>query len=168
MNTMQKKIKLIENVLLVVTFIVLVIGLFMPKTGPNVLMDEFFEILLWWCIGGYVVCKIVEAGKKGTASQIRGRIIVVIVGILLCVWVSRNVVVDITSGTETIILHNASVSRYQGFAGALTVHYHITGEDEEGNTCRFEISQSDYSKYVNGGTVKVKYYPKTERVVELQ
>lgn len=168
MKNFLNRINRIENIFLIAAFIALIVGLFLPKSGANVLMDEIFEVLLWWFIGGYAICKVVEVRNAGTVAQKRGRIIIVIVGMFLCTWISRNVVIDMISGTDEMVLHNAEVSRYQGFAGALTSHYHLTGENDKGNTARFEISKDDYNEYINGGTVVVVYYPETKRVVELR
>ena len=38
----------------IVAFVILVVGFFLPKTGPNVLVDELFEILLWWLVELYL------------------------------------------------------------------------------------------------------------------
>ena len=164
MQKLLDKFHIIDTIFWIVAFVVLVVGLLLPKTGPYVLVDEIFDVLLWWLVGLYLVGKMLIMRKDGTKAQRIGRIVVGIAGIVLCIWTSRNVVVDMMTGTEEVILHNIQVSRYQGRAGILSVHYYLWGVDGTGNKVRFEISEDDYYQYKYGGTVKVIYYPKTDRV----
>lgn len=168
MQKTSKKNTFTDTFFLVTAFIIVMVGMFLPKTGPYVLVDEIFDVLLFWIIAIYLVCKTVGIRKTGTQVQKKARIIVAIVGVILCIWISKNVVADIVSETKQVVLHNITVSRYQGLAGLLTVRYYMMGEDEAGNRVRFEISADDYTKYMYGDTVKIIYYPKTDRVVELQ
>ena len=157
-----------KTIFCIVAFVILVVGFFLPKTGPNVLVDEVFEILIWWLVELYLLCKILIKRDTGTRTQKKARIVIGLVGILLCMWINKNVVADMMTGTEEVVLHDVEVSRYQGYAGIVAVHYYLTGSDEAGNAVRFEVSEDDYYQYMYGGTVRVTYYPKTDRVAGLQ
>ena len=110
MQKLLDKFHIIDTIFWIVAFVVLVVGLLLPKTGPYVLVDEIFDVLLWWLVGLYLVGKMLIMRKDGTKAQRIGRIVVGIAGIVLCIWTSRNVVVDMMTGPAEALLHNIQKS----------------------------------------------------------
>lgn len=75
---------------------------------------------------------------------------------------------DVVSGTKKVNLSNVEVSKYIGRYGALSMHYYVSGIDEEGNRIRLEISGEDYSQLSHKDEIVIEYYEHTDRVVDYQ
>lgn len=145
--------------------VMLVLSWILPKTGPLVMVDEFFDTVIVWVLVVIIIKKIINICQSSLHLQKAWKIPIIIVGILVMVWVTINFVSDITYGPKSISVQNVELSKYQGRFGFISLHYYISGIDENGNKLRFEISADDYSRLSNRSSASIVYYERTKRVV---
>lgn len=152
----------------IVVLVILVLGSLTPKTGEMVLLDEFFDCILWIILIIYGCYRILRHGNLKILKKKSGRYLVVSVCVFICIWIMRGISMDMIYGPQEIRLNNISVSKYQGHYGAISVHYYVMGKDVNGDNQRLEISYDDYARLSNGKNITVKYYSNTERVVHIR
>ena len=151
---MMKKINKVEILLVILVLIVITAGLLLPKTGELVLLDELCNSSVLWIVCVYVVVKVVRNKASGKALGAG----LVIVCFALALWFSKDLVLDLSAGSQTIELRDIQVSESQGHTGIFSHHYYLTGSDNEDEILRLEISGEDYGRLQQGQTVRVEYY----------
>ena len=157
----------VESILFVGMVLSVIIGLFFPKTGELVLLDQFFTILFICMVGAYVICRILHLPEATDTKQKISRTLVMVGCVIAMIWFSSQLLVDVMRGTEQIRLQEVEISKQQGKYGFLSLHYYLMGKDSEGNTERFEISADDYQRYATRKEMTVVYYKYTDRVYKL-
>ena len=160
---MMKKINKVEILLVILVLIVIAAGLLLPKTGELVLLDELCNSSVLWIVCVYVVVKVVRNKASGKALGAG----LVIVCFALALWFSKDLVLDLSAGSQTIELRDIQVSESQGHTGIFSHHYYLTGSDNEDEILRLEISGEDYGRLQQGQTVRVEYYKHTGRIVKV-
>ena len=175
MSRSGRKIKKYEIVLCILVLAVIAAGLLLPKTGKLVLLDELCNAAVIWIACIYVI---VRALRSRTALSVSGKTVraaAVIICIAFVFWFSKDIVLDLAAGPRTaaltdIALTDIQVSETQAHTGIFSHHYYLTGSDHNGETVRTEISREEYNKYnglPQGGTVTIKYYEHTRRIVKV-
>ena len=159
----MKKINKVEILLVILVLIVITAGLLLPKTGELVLLDELCNSSVLWIVCVYVVVKVVRNKASGKALGAG----LVIVCFALALWFSKDLVLDLSAGSQTIELRDIQVSESQGHTGIFSHHYYLTGSDNEDEILRLEISGEDYGRLQQGQTVRVEYYKHTGRIVKV-
>lgn len=152
---------------------VIVLGLFMPRSGQYVLADEICDVIVLWIVCFYLIAagvrNIHRKRNDNSAYKSRRGNMIIIAAIIICIsfsaWISGDIVKDITGGTDSVYLAETYVSKTQGHTGIFSCHYYLHGKDETGNTLRLEISGDDYSRLSRTDRVQVEYYLNTKRVV---
>lgn len=167
MDKRSGKMHLPDIILCVIVLTTIVIGLILPKTGPLVLLDEFCDVLVLWFACAYALAWVFRSSRTGSVYVRTIRIIVVLACIGVCIWFSKNVVLDLTAGTQNIVLKNIEVSHTQAHTGIFSSHYYLTGTDLTGEKIRLEISGKDYTRLSGVESARAEYYKWTERVVEI-
>lgn len=159
---MMKKINKVEILLVILVLIVIAAGLLLPKTGELALLDELCNSSVLWIVCVYVVVKVVrnKASKKALGAGL------VIVCFALALWFSKDLVLDLSAGPQTIELKDIQVSESQGPTGIFSHHYYLTGSHNN-ETLRFEISAKEYSQLKPGASVTAEVYKHTRRIVSI-
>lgn len=164
---MTKK-KLFYIIILFITVVCLLSGIFIPETGQLVLLKEFFTVLL-------MIILAVAIGKSlpsiFKSKKYLKSILVILVFIILCfvsVFKSADIFMDIITGTETITLHNCSTDRSPSIKVFWRQHYYLRGLDSSGKAYRFRISESDYNNLKETDEITVSCYKNTQRIVEFK
>lgn len=85
----------------------------------------------------------------------------------LALWFSKDLVLDLSSGSQTVELKDIQVSESLAHTGIFSHHYYLTGSDNEDEILRLEISGEDYGRLQQGQTVRVEYYKHTGRIVKV-
>ena len=158
----MKKINKVEILLVILVLIVIAAGLLLPKTGELVLLDELCNSSVLWIVCVYVVVKVVRNKASGKALGAG----LVIVCFALALWFSKDLVLDLSAGSQTIELRDIQVSESQGHTGIFSHHYYLTGSHNN-ETLRFEISAKEYSQLKPGETVTAEVYKHTRRIVSI-
>lgn len=167
MNGKRTRIKTYEVILCAIVLVILATGLMMPKTGPLVLMDEFCDAAVIWIVCIYVIVRILRNRISVSASVKAARATVTAVCIVIGLWFSKSLCMDLAAGPQPAVLSEIQVSTSQGHTGIFSRHYYLTGTDGEGKKIRVEISGQDYERLETAGSVSMEYYPNTKRVVKL-
>lgn len=159
---MMKKINKVEILLVILVLIVIAAGLLLPKTGELALLDELCNISVLWIVCVYVVVKVVRNKAAGKALGTG----LVIVCFSLALWFSKDLVLDLLTGPQSVVLSDIQISESQGHTGIFSHHYYLTGSDHH-ETRRFEISAKEYSRLKQGASVTVEVYKHTGRIVSV-
>lgn len=162
---MKRKIQTYEIILCVFVIAVIAAGLFMPKTGPLVMIDEICDVLAIWTVCIYVIVKIIQTRGKFSGSVKAARILVIAACVVIGVLFTRDPALDLVSGPETTQLTDIHVSMSQAHTGIFSHHYYLTGTDSQGKRVRLEISGDDYTRLSGSSSVTVEYYRHTGRIV---
>ena len=97
----KRKIQTYEIVLCIFVLGVIAAGLFMPKTGPLVMIDEICDVLAIWTACIYVIMRIIRVRGSFSASVKAARIFVIAVCVVIGVLFARSTALDLVSGPET-------------------------------------------------------------------
>lgn len=159
------KIKYREIIICVLIFILIAVRLFMPKTGPLVMINEVCDVFLIWMICIIVIISIIKSNWKNSKFANVIKVALIIICVALGIWFSRNVVLDFISGPKKSVLSDIQVSKTQGYTGIFSLHYYLNGVNTSGERIRLEISGSDYTKLSTKRSVLVEYYENTGRIV---
>ena len=124
------------------------------------------NVLIIWIAGAYIIYKLVRKGKMYDSKQKIIRNIIMVCCIIICLWFSKGIALDVINGAKEETLSDVTVSRYQGPSGIISLHYYLVGTDESGDTIRLEISADDYSNLSMKRQIQVVYYENTRRVIE--
>ncbi len=162
---MKRKIQTYEIILCVFVLVVVAAGLFMPKTGVLVMVDELCDVLAIWTVCIYVIVKIIKSRGKFYGSVKVVRILVIAACVVSGVLFTRSTALDLVSGPETTRLTDIQVTRSQAHTGIFSLHYYLTGTDSQGERVRLEISGADYTRLSGSNSVTVEYYRHTGRIV---
>lgn len=162
---MKRKIKTHEIILSVLVIILVVAGVFLPKTGPLVMLDEICFVLVIWIVFVYVILRMIQSRKKFSGFQKAVKILCIGVCMVLCLVFTRSVALDLLSGTKIIQLKDIQVSKIQGHTGIFSLHYYLTGTDSQDTSVRLEISGDDYTRLSGSSNVTVEYFSHTGRIV---
>lgn len=164
---MTKK-KLFYIIILFITVVCLLSGIFIPESGQLVLLKEFFTVLLMIILAVAIGKSLPSVFKS---KKYLKSILVILVFIILCfvsVFKSADIFMDIITGTETITLHNCSTDRSPSIKVFWRQHYYLRGLDSSGKAYRFRISESDYNNLKETDEVTVSCYKNTQRIVEFK
>ena len=148
---------------MILVLIVIAAGLLLPKTGELALLDELCNISVLWIVCVYLVVKVIRNKASGKALGTG----LVIVCFALALWFSKDLVLDLSSGSQTVELTDIQVSESLAHKGIFSHHYYLTGSDNEDEILRLEISGKDYGRLQQGQTVRVEYYKHTGRIVKV-
>lgn len=155
------KIKKFDGIYISIAVLIVIAGLFLPKSGHLALLDVAFDTILFWAVTIYIVIKV---------RKIRGRIkenwyiyLLCLLFMVFSLWMTKNVVVDVIKGPQVIELQNIHVSKLQGTKGLSSLHYYMNGEDAEGKAYKIEISGQQYSSMSTRKTAVITYYENTKR-----
>lgn len=162
---MKKKIRLYEIILCVFMFAVIVAGLFMPKTGVLVMVDEICDILVIWSVCVCVIVRIILGRGQFTASVRIVRMFVITACVVIGILFTGDVALDLVSGTKTVQLSEIQVRRSQTHTGLFSLHYYLIGTDRQGERIQLEISGDDYTRLSGSNSVTIEYYKHTGRIV---
>ena len=86
--------------------------------------------------------------------------------IVFSVWFTKDLVLDLLTGTEQVQLHNVDVTKLHGSMGLTSLHYYLEGVDAQGERYKIEINSSDYSKVSASDTLTIRYYRHTRRLYD--
>lgn len=131
------------------------------------MIDEFFDTAVVWFVVVILIKKIIKIPQLSQRPQKVWKIFTIFIGVVVIGWFALRYASDITCGTQSKSIKNVEVSKYQGRFGYISLHYYITGLDENGDKLRFEISADDYSRLSNRSCVTIVYYKHTKRVVNV-
>lgn len=162
-----KKIKTFDLVYISSLLVIVIAGVFMPKTGKLAMVDVAIDGIILWGIFVYLVLKIKKL-KGGLRKNIY-LYVVSLVLFLFSLWNTKNLVFDLVSGPKQIQLHDIGIENRQSYRGLIGLHYYLRGTDENGDRHIIEISGSDYN-FMKGNTVDtmvLTYYENTDRLYEL-
>ena len=162
---MKRKIQTYEIILCVFVLVVVAAGLFMPKTGVLVMVDELCDVLAIWTVCIYVIVKSIKSKGKFSSSVKVVRILVIAACVVIGVLFTRSTALDLVSGPETTRLTDIQVTRSHAHTGIFSLHYYLTGTDSQGERVRLEISGDDYTRLSGSNSVTVEYYRHTGRIV---
>ena len=165
----KRKIQTYEIILCIFVLCVIAAGLFMPKAGPLVMIDEICDVLAIWTACIYVSVRIIRGIRdRGPfpASVKAARILVIAACVVIGVLFTRSTALDLVSGPVTAQLTDIQVSRSQAHTGIFSLHYYLTGTDSRGERVRLEISGDDYTRLSGSSSVTVEYYRHTGRIVK--
>ena len=167
MGKSGRKIKNHEIILCILVLAVIAAGLLLPETGNLVLLDEFCDVAVIWIVCIYVIVRVL---RNRTALPFSGRaagVAAVIVCIAVALWFSKDIGLDLAAGPQTATLTDIQLSKAQAHTGIFSHHYYLTGSDNNGVTLRAEITEEEYSRLPQGGTVTIEYYEHTRRIVKV-
>ena len=164
---MKRGIRSWEIILCVLVLAVSVAGLFLPKTGSFVMVDEICDVLVVWIVCAYVIVRIARSKGNFPASVKAARGIVVAVCVGIGVWFARSVVLDLVSGPESVTLSEIQTGKSRAHS-VFTQHYYLKGTDSLGETLRMEISGEDYTRLSGCSSVTAAYYRNTGRIAGFQ
>lgn len=167
MGKSGRKIKNHEIILCILVLAVIAAGLLLPETGNLVLLDEFCDVAVIWIVCIYVIVRVL---RNRTALPFSGRAAgaaAVIVCIAVALWFSKDIGLDLAAGPQTATLTDIQLSKAQAHTGIFSHHYYLTGSDNNGVTLRAEITEEEYSRLPQGGTVTIEYYEHTRRIVKV-
>lgn len=162
---MKKKVQTYEIILCVFMFAVIVAGLFMPKTGILVMVDEICDILVIWIMCICVIVRIILSRGQFIASVRIVRILVIIACVVIGILFTGDVTLDLVSGTKKVRLSEIQVSKSQTHTGLFSLHYYLIGTDRQGERIQLEISGDDYTRLSGSNSVTIEYYKHTGRIV---
>ena len=180
-SSASPKTKKINRIFLCILAVLLAANLLLPNTGALVLLDEFCIVAILWTVITWCVIQAVGLRKHSAAKAAISKkdiilILVAIVIILSAVFmISRNIVLDLIHGEQTIVLSRCSVEKAGTSKGIISLDYYLLGYDESGETQRFAIAGEDYyallDRYgehpVGGWSSTVHGYLYTGRVVSI-
>lgn len=175
------KTKKINGIFLCVMVVLLIATLLLPNTGATVLLDEFCAVAMLWTAIIWGAVLLVWFKKQATAKTASGKkdILIILIAVVLVLFaaflISKDLVLDLVHGEQTIVLNRCSVEQASTSKGIISVDYYLIGCDESGETHRFAITSKDYyalldryGKYnVGGWSATVHGYPNTGRVVSI-
>lgn len=164
---MKRGIRSWEIILCVLVLAVIVAGLFLPKTGSFVMVDEICDVLVVWIVCAYVIVRIARSKGNFPASVKAARGIVVAVCVCIGVWFAWSVVLDLVSGPESVTLSEIQTGKSRPHS-VFSQHYYLKGTDSRGETLQMEISGEDYTRLSGCSTVTVAYYRNTGRIAGFQ
>ena len=162
---MKRKIQNYEIILCVFVLAVVAAGLFMPKTGSMVILNEICDVLVIWIVCIYVIVRIIQTRGKSFGSVRVVRVVVIAVCVVIGVLFTGKPVLDFVSGPEATQLTDIQVSKSQANTGIFSQHYYLMGTDNQGERVRLEISGDDYSRLSGSSNVSIEYYRHTGRIV---
>lgn len=110
---------------------VIAAGLLLPKTGELVLLDEFCNLSVIWIVCAYLVIRVVRNRSLLSASRKALGAGAVIVCFALALWFSKDLMLDLSSGSQTVELKDIQVSESLAHTGIFSHHYYLTGSDNE-------------------------------------
>ena len=175
------KTKKINGIFLCVMVFLLVAAVLLPNTGTLVLLDEFCTVAMLWTAVIWGAVLLVWFKKHSSATTTSGKkdILIILIAVVLVLFVafliSKDLVLDLIHGEQTIVLNRCSVEQTSTSKGIISVDYYLTGSDESGETHRFTIAADDYyalldryGKYnIGGWSATVHGYPNSGRVVSI-
>lgn len=162
-----KKVKTFDLVYISALLVIVIAGVFMPKTGKLAMVDVAIDGIILWGIFVYLVLKIKKL--KGCIRKNIYLYVVSLVLVLFSLWNTKNLVFDLVLGPQEIKLYNIGIENRQSYIGIIGLHYYLRGTDENGDRHIIEISGSDYN-FMKGNTVDtmvLTYYENTDRLYEL-
>lgn len=106
----MKRLKKQEIIFFVLVLAVIAADLLLPKTGELVLLDEFCDLSVIWIVCAYLVIRVVRNRTLLSASRKALGAGVVIVCFALALWFSKDLVLDLSSGSQTVELKDIQVS----------------------------------------------------------
>lgn len=153
-----------------------VLKIFLPNTGPLVLLDEFCLIaLIFTALAASIV--LLFTGKKLPAIKDCLYIVPLLLILLyLLVTFSGNFILDLTHGAQNVHLTQCEIDHSHSRKAAFPQTYYLKGVDSSGETLRFVISSQDYYRLLDrhgewglGGWNAVVYgYPNSGRVIRFR
>ena len=167
---MIKKFFTKDMVFWLICLIILIVGkLFLPKTGKLALLNEASEVLLILMVSIFVIVKLLKIKKTTPTKKKYEDWIIIAFLIILNLFFSRNLILDIITGPQKIELYNVSTHKYQN---RLEFSYYLEGEDISGNNHNLKVSIEEFNKvnslgYGNKEKITVVYYENTHRVVDI-
>ncbi|MBE6052872.1 MAG: hypothetical protein E7212_03005 [Clostridium sartagoforme] len=162
-----KKVKTFDWVYISALLVIVIAGVFMPKTGKLAMVDVAIDGIILWGIFIYLILKI-KKNKGGLKKNIYLYLVSLVLG-FFSLLNTKNFVFDLVLGPQEIKLYDISIENRQSFRGIIGLHYYIRGTDENGDRHIIEISGSDYN-FMRGNTVDtmvLTYYENTDRLYEL-
>lgn len=167
MKKISGKVHRLDIIFCVVLLALIVMGILLPKTGPLVLMNEACDLLIIWIICIFISIRLIRPDKARAAAAKAWRVTAIVACAVICIWFTKDVVLDMAEGPQRVVLENVEVSHSQAHTGILSSHYYLTGTDPQGKKMRLEISGGDYTDLSGQKTVSVKCYKHTRRVLEI-
>ena len=104
---MKNWLKRADSIFYVLVFVVIGVGLLLPKTGPMALLDELFDVLIIWIAGAYIIYKLVRKGKMYDSKQKIIRNIIMVCCIIICLWFSKGIALDFINGANSLVISSA-------------------------------------------------------------
>lgn len=149
--------------------ILIVLSVVLPPSGETALLNELCDILIIWVAVIYIILKIIKSRKAEKTKIISSKIVKIAVAAALVsagILFSSSLTADMLSGPKTVILYEPEVSSRQGHTGIFSLHYYLSGEDENGTVHRMEISGDEYqsAQRENKHEITVQYYERTKRL----
>lgn len=159
------KFKKFDGVYIAVGVVVLLIGLFLPKSGHMALLDVAFDDILIWAIVVYFAIKV----RKFTGGiKENWYLYIMCLGLgVFVVFTTTGLIRDFITGPQVIKLENVKLSKLQGAKGLASMHYYLEGTDIGKNEYKIEISGDEYSNLGTVSTIVVTYYENTNRLYEI-
>lgn len=142
-------------------------GIFLPKTGELVLLDEICDTAIIWIVCLCVVSFVFKRENGGGNKNVVKCILVCVCAVFLCAWSVKAPLLDMISGSTYSVLSDIKVSKSMTHAGVISLHYYLSGYNSQGEFVRVEISGGDYTHLSGRENVSLEYYRHTRRVLKL-
>ena len=152
----------IEVILIVAADIFLIAcWILLPETGMWGMVNEVMGALL---ILSWSICFLIGGIKK--KKEDKKAFMLGIAG-FICIfafggWLSKNVVMDLMTGSRTV--HLTQITTHQSI-GRIRFYYYLSGKDGSKNY-RFKISANEAVGLEDAASITLSYYPRTERILE--
>ncbi len=152
--------------LIMIAGVACVIMLLIPQVGPWVMVEELMGTLMMLCV--VIGCCGLLITEKEKRRNLKGILWTGLVLIFFGWCVTSNIkdiVLDMVSGTETVVLYNCQAAKQSSYKGIVGLHYYLNGENMEGEKYRLEISGNACEELEGRSTVTVTCYKHVGRVV---
>lgn len=163
----ERNYKVLDVVSIVVVLAIFGVTFFLPKSGDKVLLNEILEALALLLFGGFTLVKAIVQGKNTTGKTLVSRILIIGICLVIGVLIGKDVVLDMSNGPKTETISITSVTSMKSRKSFLAT-YHVKGYDENRNMIRLEVSEEDANILAKRRQAKLKYYPNTQRLIEIK
>lgn len=150
-----------KNLIWIIAGIILILGYATPNSGKHALLDELFNILIFWMTFCYFACSVIKNKVKSLLI-----ILLIVIFVLFNIFLTSRVVLDVAMGTSYIEISNIKLTKKIS-SRLVSTTYYVEGIDSQGNTHIFLISKDDASRLNHSNEILIEYYPYTERVYKI-
>lgn len=139
------------------------LSVYLPRSGYLSLAGALLGAVFFW---GALAMLLHEMQEHPPTSkgQSRLRMIVAVIAVIACLWVTKDPLLDLATGPRETVLTNVRVHKTLN-VGIMPDRYYLAGDSADGRSVSLTISLSDYERIGQGQTLSVTYYHHTERLI---